>query len=53
MLVSALVGREKTLQLYKTAVEEKYRFFSFGDAMLIVGRSDDDKEKPQDIVDKD
>lgn len=36
MLVSALVGREKTLQLYKTAVEEKYRFFSFGDAMLIL-----------------
>lgn len=36
MLVSALVGREKTLQLYKTAVEEKYRFFSFGDAMLII-----------------
>ena len=53
MLVSALLGREKTLELYKTAVEEKYRFFSFGDAMLIVGRSDDDKEKPQDIVDKD
>ena len=36
MLVSALVGREKTLQLYKTAVEERYRFFSFGDAMLII-----------------
>lgn len=36
MLVSALLGREKTLELYKTAVEEKYRFFSFGDAMLIV-----------------
>lgn len=36
MLVSALVGREKTLQLYKTAVEERYRFFSFGDAMLIL-----------------
>lgn len=52
MLVAALAGREKILELYKTAVEEKYRFFSFGDAMLIVGRSDDDKEKPQDIVDK-
>ena len=52
MLVSALAGREKVLELYKTAVGEKYRFFSFGDAMLIVGRSDDDKEKPQDIVDK-
>lgn len=32
MLVSALLGREKTLELYKTAVAEKYRFFSFGDA---------------------
>lgn len=52
MLVAALVGREKILDLYKTAVGERYRFFSFGDAMLIVGRSDDDKEKPQDIVDK-
>ena len=36
MLVSAFVGREKTLELYKTAVNEKYRFFSFGDAMFIV-----------------
>ncbi len=36
MLVSALIGREKTLELYRTAVEEKYRFFSFGDAMMIV-----------------
>lgn len=53
MLVSAFVGREKTLEIYKTAVDEKYRFFSFGDAMFIVGRSDDDKDKPQDIVDKD
>lgn len=32
MLVSALVGREKTLELYRLAVQEKYRFFSFGDA---------------------
>jgi len=32
MLVSALVGQEKTLEIYKTAVEEKYRFFSFGDS---------------------
>ncbi len=36
MLVSALIGREKTLELYKTAVEERYRFFSFGDATLIL-----------------
>ena len=32
MLVSALLGREKTLEIYKKAVEEKYRFFSFGDS---------------------
>ena len=36
MLVSALAGGEKTLELYRTAVEERYRFFSFGDAMMIV-----------------
>ena len=36
MLVASLVGREKILELYKLAVEEKYRFFSFGDAMLIL-----------------
>ena len=36
MLVSALSTREKTLELYKTAVEEKYRFFSFGDSMMII-----------------
>ena len=52
MLVSALCGREEILEVYKTAVSEGYRFFSFGDAMLIVGRIDEDKEKPQDIVDK-
>ncbi len=36
MLVAALVGKDKILDTYKTAVEEKYRFFSFGDAMFIV-----------------
>ena len=36
MLVSALAGRERVLEAYKEAVEEQYRFFSFGDAMLIV-----------------
>ena len=35
MLVSALAGREKILNAYKIAIEEKYRFFSFGDAMFI------------------
>ena len=35
MLVSALAGREKILNAYRTAVEERYRFFSFGDAMFI------------------
>ena len=36
MLVSAFYGYERTLAAYKAAVEEKYRFFSFGDAMLIL-----------------
>ena len=36
MLVAAMTGREKILGLYKTAVAERYRFFSFGDAMMIV-----------------
>jgi S-adenosylmethionine:tRNA ribosyltransferase-isomerase len=36
MLVSAFAGREKILETYKTAVEEGYRFYSFGDAMLIL-----------------
>jgi len=34
--VSALVGKENIMKAYKEAVQEKYRFFSFGDAMLIV-----------------
>jgi S-adenosylmethionine:tRNA ribosyltransferase-isomerase len=36
MLVSCLTGREEILSVYKYAVENKYRFFSFGDAMFIV-----------------
>ena len=38
MLISAFAGREFTLASYRTAVEEQYRFFSFGDAMLIRSR---------------
>lgn len=36
MLVSALAGRENVLNAYKKAVDEQYRFFSFGDAMLVL-----------------
>lgn len=40
MLVSALAGRENILNAYKVAVENKYRFFSFGDAMFIKGKNE-------------
>jgi S-adenosylmethionine:tRNA ribosyltransferase-isomerase len=36
MLVSALAGRENILKAYNAAIREKYRFFSFGDAMFII-----------------
>jgi len=36
MLVSAFIGREKTLKLYEEAINRGYRFFSYGDAMLII-----------------
>ena len=36
MLVSAFAGYESTMNAYKVAVEEKYRFFSFGDSMIII-----------------
>jgi S-adenosylmethionine:tRNA ribosyltransferase-isomerase len=36
MLVSAFIGRKKTLELYQEAISKKYRFFSYGDAMLIL-----------------
>ena len=36
MLVSALAGKEKIMHAYEEAVKERYRFFSFGDAMLIL-----------------
>ena len=35
MLVSALIGRERILNAYKVAVEQEYRFFSYGDAMFL------------------
>ena len=38
MLVSALAGREHVLNAYEQAVQERYRFFSFGDAMLIIDK---------------
>ncbi|GBF35325.1 S-adenosylmethionine:tRNA ribosyltransferase-isomerase [Desulfocucumis palustris] len=36
MLVSAFAGRERVLDAYRTAVDRRYRFFSFGDAMLLI-----------------
>lgn len=36
MLVSSLIGREKTLELYQLAIKERYRFYSYGDGMLIL-----------------
>ncbi|MFR4008228.1 MAG: S-adenosylmethionine:tRNA ribosyltransferase-isomerase, partial [Christensenellales bacterium] len=36
MLVSAFAGRERIMEAYRIAVEQKYRFFSFGDAMLLL-----------------
>ncbi len=36
MLVSSIIGRDKTLELYELAIKERYRFFSYGDGMLII-----------------
>ena len=43
MLVSALAGREHVLEAYREAVEQRYRFFSFGDAMFITDTIDPTK----------
>ena len=40
MLVSALAGRDFIMEAYEEAVKEKYRFFSFGDAMFIGGKNE-------------
>jgi S-adenosylmethionine:tRNA ribosyltransferase-isomerase len=39
MLVSAMIGRERLLDLYQEAIAHEYRFYSFGDAMLILPES--------------
>ncbi|MEM9980659.1 MAG: S-adenosylmethionine:tRNA ribosyltransferase-isomerase, partial [Cyanobacteria bacterium P01_D01_bin.2] len=36
MLVSSLVGRQRLMALYQEAIEQAYRFYSFGDAMVIL-----------------
>jgi S-adenosylmethionine:tRNA ribosyltransferase-isomerase len=36
MLVSAMLGRQRLLDLYKEAIAHQYRFYSFGDAMLVL-----------------
>jgi S-adenosylmethionine:tRNA-ribosyltransferase-isomerase (queuine synthetase) len=38
MLVSAFIGRERMMEIYQHAITQKYRFFSYGDAMLLTGR---------------
>jgi S-adenosylmethionine:tRNA ribosyltransferase-isomerase len=36
MMVSAMIGRPRLLDLYREAIDHQYRFYSFGDAMLIL-----------------
>ncbi len=47
MMISALVGRERILHVYELANELRYRFFSFGDAMLILSRNDTKPSNPE------
>ena len=43
MLISAFMGRENALKMYETAIKERYRFFSFGDACFITGKPKDEQ----------
>jgi S-adenosylmethionine:tRNA ribosyltransferase-isomerase len=36
MLVTSFIGLEETMRIYETAVSEKYRFYSYGDGMLVI-----------------
>jgi S-adenosylmethionine:tRNA ribosyltransferase-isomerase len=46
MLASAFAGRERLLEAYRIAVEERYRFYSYGDAMLILKRVEESCTPP-------
>jgi len=46
MLVSALIGRERLLNLYEEAIAQEYRFYSFGDAMLVLPEARIDSQQP-------
>lgn len=47
MLVSAFIGRERMMEIYQHAIREKYRFFSYGDAMLLTLRENNDTRQPK------